>query len=142
MKTITQPLLTYIDDVLGDNHYRSISPVAAEILSHITKGDLTVHIQYKDRNGLPLVRPILWRYSAWKADTESWLHAAAISQRNREERFVFDDNVNRLAKTLASMGNIPEDLARLLAYRKIKKNQTKLITEVLHVRLAKTINDL
>jgi len=127
---------------MREDHYVQVDKQTAEIVSLLTAGQNLIHIQRTDRNNKPLPFPILWRYDAWRRDSESWEHARARSERERNARFVFEENVQRVSRAITLLSEIDGDAARVLAFRKLKGNYEKLITETLQVKLAQTIDDI
>ena len=144
MKTITLPLDKLLDELLGDDHYRHVSPDIADILFAVCKNQNLIFIQREDRNGMKLQVPRLWRLWAWRQDTESWLAAKRRSDIERDARFVFEENVKRVAKAITRETFIEGDAARALAYRKMRKIETcrKFLTETWGVVLCNNVNEI
>lgn len=135
-ETITNLLTTYIEDVLGSGHYATISWQSVEILQQkALKFPAYIHVQISDREGHRLDHPVLWRWSAWKADCESWQRAQSISHRQRVQRFIDEKNLYLVTKGMVRFSGIDTDVAKILAFRKLRDKQYNFIKEVLGVTL-------
>jgi hypothetical protein len=141
---IALPLHILIEEILGDSHSAGVSTITADIIEAVVKNKHTCHIQRIDQDGETLTYPRLWRMSAWRQDVESWRLSRLRSDREREARFVFEENIKRIARAICRECNLEGDIANVLAYRKLKKLDKcrKLLTETWNVKLAETINDI
>lgn len=140
---VTLPLNLFLDTVLRDSHSAPISSTVAEVLRALGRGERipTFYIQIESRDGSHM-SPVLWRYAAWKSDSDSWELAKIRSEREREARWVHEENVRRLAVRISSETQLPLELAFIQAHRKLRNGNVNLITNVFKVRLAKTIQDI
>lgn len=124
-QTITIPLKILVDELLTDSHYKEIvDSTLALVLSELGKKQCYYYIQFPGDNdvnifGHPIKRPILWRYSKWADSTERYLRAQARAQKEREERFVQEFNINRVKRALSKLAPDIDDKALTDAARKI-----------------------
>ena len=142
MKTITLPLNRYLQQVLREDHHVTIDKETADILYYLTKGDCSVHIQYHDEFERQLEHPRLWQYKHWKADSDYQATIKERSRREREARFILDENVLRLTKAIMRVTGVDAEMARSLAYRKLKQeNCSQVVKEFYKVNLITKIED-
>lgn len=135
-ETITLLLSNYLKDVLGEAHSATICWESVEILQlKASKCPELIHVQTTDRDGHRLEHPRLWRWSAWKADCESFLHAQKRSEEQRIARFIFEKNMHLTSRGITRFSGIEGDAANVLAYRHLKRGHINLITNIFGVRL-------
>jgi len=141
---IALPLYILIDEIIGDAQFAGVSPFTADIIETVVKNKHTCHVQRTDRDGETLTYPRLWRLDAWRQDIESWRLSKLRADRERDLRFVFEENCKRVARAICREANLEGDIANVLAYRKMKNIDKchKFLTETWGVKLATTIDDI
>lgn len=113
---VVRPLPDWLNDKLGDSACCPIDVKLGEYIEALaTECPLQCHVQWTQHNGLKLKKPILWRYSFWKADSESYLKAKERSERERKAKFVFDKNVENLVFAITDQTPTDEGWARSMA---------------------------
>lgn len=115
-----------VEDLLHDSHSRSISFDTAEVLLFHCKNERICHIQLPghgevDTFGNPIKQPILWDIGQWRISTERWLRAKSRSEKEMQERAVFDANVKVVAYALYKTLGFSPDQSRILAYRMLNE---------------------
>lgn len=117
---VTLPLQTLVRDLLGAAHYVTISKETAEILLLHTRNQHTCHVQFTseldvDLYGRFIDEPVLWEFGAWANSSERVLKGRLRSQKQRDERNIFDANILMLAKHICKMTSIDYEICKLTA---------------------------
>lgn len=144
---VSLPLDILVKDLLGEAHYVSISRLTAEILYGHCKNRHTCHIQFPgeedvDVMGRVINEPILWSMSAWQSAVERRLKAKLRSDRERDERFIFEANIKLVGKALARFSGLEFEIARLTARRWLVDKDHAKIRAIGVVKLYTTIQEL
>lgn len=146
------PLATFflrplVRDLLRGEYYIPISEDTAEIILMHYKNQRVCHVQYPsdqdvDILGKPIDTPILWEIGAWQTSSEKWLKGKIRSEKEREERFILDANINLVARCILKMAYINPDAARVIARKCILNKDFVRIKAFGCARLYKTIKEL
>ncbi len=140
---ITIPLTDYLSSVLRDKHFAPVSKIEAEIIKLKTNNKHTCYVQEHDpETGVKLPEPLLWRFHTWKQTTDNWLELKRKSQLERDARFVFEENVNRLTRAVTRMTGLEHNIARVTAYQHIKQQKFQLIKNYYKVTLVTNIKEI
>jgi len=142
MRTITIPLSQFVSLLLGDNHYRPIELSLAQQIAEAASGTEICHVQFYERDGTRLKYPVLWSLHHWRISTDSWLAAKERSDRERDERFVLEENIKRVVRVLHKETGIEGDGAYLVARKMLKAGKFKQLSFLGVNNLAKTIEDI
>lgn len=136
MKKETNPLVTLhlqplVKSLLGVAHYVTIEKEVAEILLLHTRNEHTCHIQFTsdidvDLYGRFIDEPVLWEFGAWVASSERVLRGRIRSQKQREERFVLEANIIRVAKHICRMTSVDYEFCKLQARKWLLENSPKI----------------
>ena len=92
---IPLPLSVVIDLFLGDRHYGEWPAKHLKWLEPIkvlSKNTFICHIREADEFDPFIKTPIIYRYARWKESSDLWLKQKARSERERQDRFVFQRN--------------------------------------------------
>ena len=130
---ITIPISYFLKVLFREDPNVVVDPTIALIITQIAPS--LVHLEVKGEVHT------LWRYEAWRKETDYWIKQKERSAREREERFVQEENIKRVSLVLQKLAGIPVDHANVLAYRKVKTNNPELM-KFLGVKLAKTTEDI
>ena len=140
--TITLPLSSLVHLLLGDNHYRPLDIKTAQLIAEASSGTETCHVQFYDHDGTRLYQPVLWNLHQWRISTDSWLAAKARSDKARDERFVFDENVKRTARVIARETGIEGDASIVVARRMLSQGKIKQLGLLGLTNIARSIDDI
>lgn len=145
--TITLPIKEFLHLCLGRGYWecRPIPKQTAELIRAITKNnpESGFHIQFTSRDGEPLDEPVLWAYSFWVVDHEKTMQQRAYSERQRQERFIFEANVKLVEKALSKFLSVDlGDITHVTAYQYVKKNMKQQMKAIGVEKLYKDIKEL
>lgn len=139
------PNTLFLREIFADDRsYVWIHKATAVIL----QGDSTLkgvyHIQLTDHDGTELDHPIIWRYQAWLVDKDRWTAKKAALEKEREDRWIFEENVRRVQRAFMRKFRIDEGPARAAAWRLVTETPVDnvVFTELLRVKLALTIEEI
>lgn len=123
---ITLPIKEFLHLCLGRGYWsdRPIPKQTAELIRAITKNspESGYYIQFTSRDGVVLSEPILWQYSFWVVDNEKTMQMRAFSERQRQDRYVFEANVKLVSRALTRELLLEGDLCQVTAFQYVKKN--------------------
>lgn len=143
---ITLPIKEFLHLCLGRGYWsdRPIPKQTAELIRAITKNspESGYHIQFNSRAGEPLNEPVLWSYSFWVQDNEKTMLQRAFSERQRNDRFVFEANVRLVARAYTKYTLVEGDLAQITAFQYVKKNMKAQMREIGVEKLFDNVNQL
>lgn len=124
---ITLSVKSFIDVALGRSywHDRPLPPDVGEILLLITRNspEFGCFIQTRDEFNQPLSEPVLWKYSAWSDSHERYVRQKKRSEEERVKRFIFEANVNTVAKRIAAVLGVTGDAGRMTAIQLVRANK-------------------
>ncbi len=143
--TDNELLNMWLDEVIdSDGHYRAIFRKTAIWIYNIPEHKERVHIQFYSRDGAELEYPILWALGAWRKDTESWRMAKLREEREREARFIMDENVRRLMRRMVAKHFIDEAPARAASYQLLKSTalDNPIFSQYYRVKLVTNVNEI
>jgi hypothetical protein len=101
---------------------RPIHPNIALILSHKLAGSQKWIVEFDDREGNPLEYPVLWRWSEWKTDSDTYARRKMLTEQDREQRFVREANMRRFVKSIMRSHCLTEGQAKRIANNLISKD--------------------
>lgn len=143
---ITLPIKEFLHLCLGRGYWsdRPIPKQTAELIRAITKNspESGYHIQFTSRDGEPLHEPVLWQYSFWVTDHENTMKQRAFSERQRNERYVFEANVRLVSRAYSKYTLVEGDLAQITAFQYVKKNMKSHMREIGVERLYTDVKEL
>lgn len=140
---ITIPLESYLNSVLIDKHCSPISPLEAEVIKLKTANKHTAFVQEIDyETGKKLPQPLIWRHHVYLQTTDRWLENKRRSQQERDERFVMEENVNRLTKAVMRETGLEGNVARVTAWSALKNKKFSLIKNYYKVTLVTNIKEI
>ncbi len=140
-------LKTIVKDLLHGEHYTPISDETAEVILHHCKNRNLCHVQFPsdedvDIIGVPISTPVLWEIGAWCRSSEKWLKVRNRSQKDREERFVLDANINMVSRKILKFAYVNPDAARIIARQWINNKQRGKLKMVGVEKLYTTVEEL
>lgn len=140
------PIADIVADLLHGYEEVPISNSTAEVLFLVCKNKVLCHVQYPghgevDITGKLITQPHLWAIERWQDSSEKWLRARAWSEKQRDERLVFEANIRKVQRAILKMAMISPEFATVLAHRMVKKNEMDKIT-ALGVRLFTNVKEI
>lgn len=124
---ITLSVRSFVNVALGNNYWndRPLPPDIGELLLLITNNnpEFGCFIQTSDEFNQPLSEPVLWKYSAWSDSHERYMRQKKRSEEDRVRRFIFEANVNTVAKRIAIVLGISGDAGRMTAIQLVRTNK-------------------
>ena len=124
--SITVDLREFIYCILGDDQdglmCRPIHPNVALILAHKVNQTQKWHVEFDDREGNPKEFPVLWRWSEWKTDSETYARRKKCSEEDRVNRFIKEANMRKFVKSIMKSHSLTEGQARRIAHNLLSKD--------------------
>lgn len=135
---ITIYLKDFLDSHLGRRedgshmwYCRPVDDNIASVIEHLTGNKHTCYIEHFDStsevverplDSLPLPgKPILWEYSAWVSHSVRWQLSQQRSNKERIQRFIFEQNVKIIAKKFMEFCCVDNlEVAKATAYSMLK----------------------
>jgi hypothetical protein len=125
----SQPLNEYVNELLGDSHYRKIEQKTARLIIALPRWNEYCHVQFVDRDDEQLRYPVLWNLHAWRCDTESWRIAKTRADKRRIDKFLFDANVEIIKRAILKSFLVTPDQASVLAHKWLRDNAFEKINK-------------
>lgn len=146
-QNVSLPLNTLIHDLLGNNHYVSISQLTAEVILMHTGNKHSCHIQMPSDSDVDVLgrfidSPLLWETNAWNRSVERYHKEKIRAQTEREARFVFEGNVKLIARAILRMAYVHPDAARMLGHQMLSKKDFARIKAVGVKQLYENVKEL
>lgn len=144
MITITLPLDQFLQYITS--HGETYVPkLFGDIIVGLTKNhpDCGYYVEQRDLMGQPLPFPKVWQYSVWKQSNDLLQKQRDYSEKQRQERFVFDANVKLVKRAARQVLLLSDEHASILAYKLVKEKRLSMIQHVLEVeRLYENVNEI
>jgi len=136
-QTVSINLRDLIQCILGDdNNGRGNGEVPMTVgvlLDNALVGSKMWKVVFEDYEGRKLASPILWRYSEWASDYETWKKRKKAAHEERVARFILDKNVDNLAYAIKRNTGLSYEKAQPIAYKIIVKGATAEVLQAMGV---------
>lgn len=144
--TITVSLKEFLFLTLGQGYWESrpIPKSIAQIVFALTKNkaESGYYIQFNSKDGDILDKPVLWQWSFWAVDHEKTIQQRTYSERQRQERYIFEANVRLVERAYSKYFLVEGDIAHVTAYQYVKKRMTAQMKEIGVVKLYTDVKEL
>lgn len=126
-----QTILGYLIDLaLSGEDYKVIDDALAQNIKLLGASPHICYLQSPgevDVTGRKCERYILWNIIAWRKSIERDRNIKIQAQKDRVRRWIFDSNVNLVAKYITRLTGIEGDAAHTLAHKYMSLSRTELI---------------
>ena len=119
----------FIEAFLGDSHSKPVPDNLLHLvpaIKAVARKTLICHVREADEWDPLICRPIIYRYSKWIEDSDRWLKQKRRSDKERDDRFIFEYNVKLIAKFLNREYQYDMDKGLVIGFSWLKTNSALL----------------
>lgn len=143
MQTITIPLNEFL--TWSTSHGETPIPEGwAVIIAALTQNspESGFYVQTTSFDGEKMVYPVLWRYGVWESSQSNHERRKAYSQRQREIRFIFEENVKQVIPYIQKFFGVDKNIASIIATKYVRDGNVELLKSLGIDKLIEDIKDV
>lgn len=122
-------LADLVDNLLGDSHYKSITPKMANCILAVTANRHTCYVQTHSHDGDEYEYPVLWYYHQWTQSVDRWKIARERARKEQEAEWILAVNVQLVKRALLKRWLLTEPHAEIIGSKWLKQkgNEWKVV---------------